>query len=290
MLAAALLVLEMWIAAEFLGTLMIVTLIVMTLAVLAFGSMPEASTRPWKLGEKTALMLLMAGVVGSLGMFVGYKNRPGAYQGSPSYYMDPAQKDAWFKLDTIPVPQGPPAPLADPEPLRAALTGYGRTLEQLLAGYYILDRNYTWDYHNELFLRHTPLLANYRSAGLAEIEKARALRATADEHAALARTALPAGDPLAALLADVQAYVAFNFDRAALLERLTADFEKTKAGLQHAAHIYEGEGKVLGVRLSELVAKHRAVMEAPAAASATSEFKAISQAIFDAYKSRIVGF
>ena len=40
------------------------------------------------------LVLLSAGIVASLGLYVGYKNRPGAYQGSPSYYMDPAQQDA----------------------------------------------------------------------------------------------------------------------------------------------------------------------------------------------------
>jgi hypothetical protein len=40
-------------------------------------------------------------------------------------------------------------------------------------GYYILDRNYTWNFHNELLLRRTPLLPGYRSAGLRKIAEAR---------------------------------------------------------------------------------------------------------------------
>ena len=82
----------------------------------------------------------------------------------------------------------------------------------------------------------------------------------------------------------------FNFERAATLERMTAEFERTKSGLQHAAHIYEGEGKVLGVRLTELTAKHRAALTAPAAEQVTADFLTISRAIHKAYEARIVGF
>jgi hypothetical protein len=291
-LATALMTAEMWVAVQFLGTLMVITLIVMILGVLAYGfsGAPE-KPRGSLATERAAAVTLFIGVALSLGLFVGYKNRPGAYQGSPSYYMDPAQTDVWFRLDTVRVPAGVVAPLRNPDAVKAALTGYGRTLEQLLAGHYILDRNYTYDFHNELFLRHTPLLANYRAAGLAEIEKARVLRAEADRQAAIARSSVVSeDDPMVALLDDVRGYVDFNFDRAARLERLTAEFERTKSGLQHAAHIYEGEGKVLGVRLAELTAKHHAALSAPAAAPATAEFTAISTAIYKAYESRIVGF
>jgi hypothetical protein len=290
-LATALMTAEMWVAVEFLGTLMVITLIVMILGVLAYGfsGAPDAP-RGKQASERAAAATLLIGVALSLGLFVGYKNRPGAYQGSPSYYMDPAQKDVWFRLDTVVVPSGPVAPLRNPDAVEAALTGYGRTLEQLLAGYYILDRNYTYDFHNELFLRHTPLLPNYRATGLAEIEKARVLRAEADRQAAIARASADERDPIVALLDDLRAYVDFNFDRAATLERLTAEFERTKSGLQHAAHIYEGEGKVLGVRLSELTQKHHAALSSPAAAAATADFAAISRAIYQAYESRIVGF
>ncbi len=74
---------------------------------------------------------------------------------------------------------------------------------------------------------------------------------------------MPEDDPLAALLDDVRAYAAFTFDRAPVLERMSAEFERTEAGLQHATHLYEGEGKVLGVRLAEMLAKHDRVLTAP---------------------------
>ena len=71
---------------------------------------------------------------------------------------------------------------------------------------------------------------------------------------------------------------------------MTAEFVRTEAGLQHATHLYEGEGKVLGVRLAEILDKHAAVLSAPATAPVVTEFEAISRAVHDAYASRIVGF
>ena len=128
------------------------------------------------------------------------------------------------------------------------MTAYAASLQKLLDGYYILDRNYNYHFHNELFVRSTPLLPNYRAAGLALIDEARALRA-AGRRRGRRRVALADDNPLRRVLDDVRAYVAFNFDRAATLERMSAEFETTKAGLQHATHIYEGEGKYLGVQL-----------------------------------------
>ena len=171
-----------------------------------------------------------------------------------------------------------------------ALVAYGRTLEQLLAGYHILDRNYTYDFHNELFVRHTPLLPDYRAAGLQKVAEARRLRDAADTAAAAARGGLANDDPLAALLDDVRAYVAFNFERAPTLERLSAGFARTSAGLQHAAHLYEGESKYLGTGLADIVAKHHAVFESPAVAPVTREFAGISQSLFAAYAHHVVGF
>jgi hypothetical protein len=204
--------------------------------------------------------------------------------------MDPAQKDAGFRLDAVPVPTGAVAVPADPEALRQAFTGYGRAFDRLLDGYYILDRNYNYDFHNRLFLRSTPLLADYRAVGLAKVREAEGLRAEADAAAATARQALDPGSPLAALLDDVRAYAAFTFDRTPVLERMTAEFVKTEAGLQHATHLYEGEGKVLGVRLAEILDKHRTALSAPAAAPLTAEFLADSRSVYDAYANRIVGF
>lgn len=293
-LGAALFVLQMWIAVVWLGTLMIVTLIVLAMAMLWYGSSPASHpvtrTRRRGYGERFALAVLLGGVVLSLGLYFALKNRPGAYQGSPSHYLDPSQQGAGYDLTRIQVPSAPPATPSQPEQVRAAFATYGRSIERLLSGYYILDRNYTWDFHNELFLRSTPLLPNYRAAALARIEEARQLRAEAEQNAVAARATLGAGSPLAAALDEVRAFVAFNFDRAAVLEEMSAGFERTKAGLQHAAHLYEGEGKIVSEQLAALLTKHRAVLESPATAPVTAEFARIGTAIQTAYANRVVGF
>ena len=93
-----------------------------------------------------------------------------------------------------------------------------------------------------------------------------------------------------ALLADIRAYVEFNLRRAAILESKTAEFEQTKAGLQHATHIYEGEAKVVGIRLMDIIHKHQAVTSGPAFAPMMGEFLTISRQVYDKYSNRIVGF
>jgi hypothetical protein len=293
LLAATLFVLEMWVAVQFLGVLMVITLILMTWLVLVYGfaaPTPNADGASPKRSERFALTLLIAGVIASLGLFVGYKNRPGAYQGSPSYFMDPAQRNAGFQIDRIAVPNQAPVLPGDPDAVRGALTAYARAFERLLAGYYVLDRNYNYDFHNRLFLRNTPLLANYRAAGLQEVAHAQQLRAEADRVAATVAATLTLDDPLGALLEDVRAYAAFTFERAPVLEQMTARFEQTQAGLQHATHLYEGEGKVLGVRLAEILDKHHAVLSSPLVSPLTAEFVTISRSLHDAYANRIVGF
>jgi hypothetical protein len=296
-LAALLFVVEGWAAVRYLGELMVITLVLMTWLVLAIGFWPATVPTPTPVpgtgrrrSERAALGMLVAGVAVSLALFVGYKNRPGAYQGSPSYFMDPNQKGAGFQLTAIAAPPGPARPPADPAGTQAALTGYARAFDRLIAGYYILDRNYNYDFHNRLFWRSTPLLANYRVVGLERVREAEATRAEADRAATRAAATLVAGDPLGALLADVRAYAAFTFDRAPVLERMTADFVKTEAGLQHATHLYEGEGKVLGVRLAEILGKHARVLAAPEARPVTAEFVTVSKAVHDLYANRIVGF
>ena len=294
MLAATLLVGEIWLAVAYLGTLMVATLIVMILAVLWWGSLspsPEVvvSHRRTR-SERSALILLLAGVTASFALFVAYKNRPGAYQGSPSFLMDPRQHDSAYPLDRIAVPAGPATLPASPDPLHAALSGHGRTLRRLADGYYVLDRNYTWDFHNQLFLRHTPLLPNYRAVGLGKIADARRMKADTDALSVDGRAVLAPGTPLAALLDEVHAFLGFEFERAARLESMSAEFEKSPAGLQHAAHLYEGEGKMLGIVLSGILVKHRAALESPAAAAVTGEFVTDARAIVNAYASRVVGF
>lgn len=289
--AAALIGVEMIAAHVALGTLMIVTLVVMLIATLAYGSTPEwpvAGTRRVRNRERRALVFCMVGLVLSAGLYLGYKHRPGAYQGSPSYLLDPSQQAAGYPFDRIPAAPGPiaaPAPAVGQD-VRVLLTTYATALDQLVAGYYVVDRNYTWDFHNALFVRSWPVLPNYRDVALDRIATARRTAAPADA----AALPLPEDDPLGALVADVRAYVAFNFDRAAILERLTADFERTKAGLQHAAHIYEGEGKLVGLGLDELMRKHSAVLEAGAVSEIVGPFLEISRRVHESYANRIVGF
>jgi hypothetical protein len=292
-LAVALMTLEMWLADQYLGTLMIVTLIIMVIGVLLYGSLasdrPDAAAARAR-NEQIALVVLLAGVGLSAAGFFGYKNRTGAYQGSPAAFMDPRQPESGYPLDRVPVPSRAAAMPAAADAVQAALVAYARALEQIMAGYHIVDRNYTYDFHNYLFMRYTPLLANYRAVALQQVADASRLRGAADAQAKSARATLAADDPLAALLDDVHGYVAFIFDRAPTLERMSAEFERTPAGLQHAAHLYEGENKFLGTRLGEILDKHHGVIDSPAVAPVTREFAAISRSIHEAYAHHVVGF
>ena len=111
-LAVALLAGEMWLADQYLGTLMIVTLIVLVLGVLLYGSLasdqPDAGAARAR-NERIALAVLLVGVGLSAAGFFGYKNRTGAYQGSPAAFMDPKQPESGYPLDRVPVPARPPA-------------------------------------------------------------------------------------------------------------------------------------------------------------------------------------
>jgi hypothetical protein len=296
-LAVALLTAEIWLAYAFLGTLMIVTLVLMIAGVVVYGAyvawsgagdVDQASRQVRS--ERFALGVLLVGLAVSGGTYAAYKNAPGAYQGSPSFFMDPSQQASNYHLDRIPVPARAVTPPASPDAVAAALTAYARTLDRLLAGYHILDRNYTYDFHNALFLRHQELLPDYRAAGLARVAEARKMREDADAKAAIVRATLKDDDPLAALLDDLRAYTAFNFDRAPALERMSGAFERSQAGLQHAAHLYEGESKYLGTGLSQIVNKHHVVVDAPGLAPVTGEFAATSRAIYEAYAHHVVGF
>jgi hypothetical protein len=292
-LAVALLAGEMWLADQYLGTLMIVTLIILILGVLLYGSLasdqPDVRAARGR-NEKVALAVLLVGVGLSAAGFFGYKNRTGAYQGSPAAFMDPSQPGSGYPLDRVHVPAGAPRMPPAPEPVRSSLVAYAHALEQIMAGYHIVDRNYTYDFHNYLFMRHTPLLPNYRVVALQKVEEARHLREGADAQAASARPTLADEDPLSALLDDVRGYAKFIFDRAPTLERMSGEFERTPAGLQHAAHLYEGENKFLGARLEEILRKHHAVVESPAVEPVTREFLTISRSIRDAYAHHVVGF
>ncbi|HEX6162321.1 MAG TPA: hypothetical protein VFZ31_03070 [Vicinamibacterales bacterium] len=286
-LTIALLASELVLAQLFLGLLMIGTLLLMIALVWFAGGRERAPDERADARRRTlALAVLVGGVMASGALYLGFKNRPGAYQGSPSFYMDPSQPESGFVSKTS-IPTGAIA-LPEGNDLPTALSMYGDSLRKLLDGYYVLDRNYNYHFHNELFLRSTPLVPEYRAVGLALIAEGKSKRELAD--AAAAKIALDPSNPLHAFLGDLQAFVDFNFDRAATLERMSGEFEQTKAGLQHATHIYEGEGKYLGVQLAALLEKHRGVLSSREAGAATAEFVTTARAIEGQYANRIVGF
>jgi hypothetical protein len=288
MLAALLFTLEMWVAYQFLGWLMIATLAIMIAAAMAYALWPERHAAGRATSERFALVVLLGGVAVSFALYVGYKNRPGAYQGSPAYYMDPTQADAAYQLDLV--KPGTVQPVTPAAALAAgqALSGYGRALEQLLDGYYIADRNYNYAYHNALFLRNTPVLPDFRRVALDRAHEAARTARAADENAHGA--SLPIDDGLGALLEDVGQYTAFNIRRSMMLERMSGEFEQTQAGLQHATHLYEGEGKVLGVRLMDILAKHHQAVGSSALAPVVTDFMTRARNVHDKYANRIVGF
>ncbi len=293
-LAATLLVAEIWLANQYLGTLMIAVLIAMAIGTLVYGCLPEpgptAVAKRQRRAERVAFLVLIAGVGVSFGTFVGYKNAPGAYQGSPSFFMDPASKDANYSFEKLFVPSGPITVPISAQDAAEALAPAAKAAHRLFDAYHLLNRNYTYDYHNELFLRSTPLVPNYRATGLDIVAEARQIFGDAQARLTAARTSLAADDPLAALLEEVERYLAFHFNRAPVLEEMSAGFEQTKAGLQHAAHLYEGETKYLGSGLAELLDKHKRVLAAPELSGVTGEFARASRAIHAAYAARIVGF
>lgn len=288
-LTLVLLVLELGLVYAYLGLLMLITQIVMIAIVAAWPARSGEDDRLRQRGESIALVTLLVGVVASGALYLGFKNRPGAYQGSPSFYMDPSQPGGAYDLSAVAVPAGSIGAVPA-DALKRTLTGYSSALQKLLDGYYILDRNYNYHFHNELFMRSDTLLANYRQVGLQRIAEGLELRRQADAAADVLRPTLPASDPVAALIDDVRGYAAFSFQRAATLERMSGQFEQTKAGLQHATHIYEGEGKYLGVQLDEVLKKHARVLASPELQPALADFTAACRAIYDKYSNRIVGF
>lgn len=294
LLTGALLVLEIPLAVLYVGALLIYSLTAVVVGTLAWASQPETEVRDvareHARSERFALGVLIAGVIISAGTFIGYRNAPGAYQGSPSFFMDPSQKDKNYPMDRVTVPQGEPSAPASPEALGEALARTGKAFDQLASSYNILARNYTWDFHNELFVRHDALLPDYRNVGLAGVREASATWAEVQPTLAGIRAGLKDGDPLAAFLDDVAGYAAFNVHRAPTLEQMSLSFQRTKAGLQHAAHLYEGEAKYLGDGLAGIVHKHQRVVDAPAVAGATREFASTVRAVHDAYSNRIIGY
>jgi hypothetical protein len=292
-MSLALLALEVWVAYRLLGTYMVATLIALMLIVLwrmVHGR--DGARTGFAKSEGAALVMLLIGIALSFGLYVGYKNRPGAYQGSPSYLYDPTQANAGYTIGAIKIPATVTA-VPDRESAADAarlLGGYADALQELANGYYILDRNYTHYFHNVLFARNWPILPNFRAVALGKIADARVHAAAAGAASARVHAELVNAPGLVALIDETEAFLKFNFERAAQLETMSAKFSETNDGLQHAAHLYEGEGKLLGMQLGDILKKHDAVLSAPALDPALARFKTVTHAIFDAYKDRVVGF
>jgi hypothetical protein len=292
---AALLLLEIGIAHRYLGAilvgLLVATLIVYLGFVLARRSAPR-SAASGVAGGRAALSILVAGIALSLALYLGYKHRPGAYQGSPHHFHDPFRPDQDYSLDRVPLPVGEatPLPTETVAEARAVLTSYGEALEKLLGAYYVLDRNYNYAFHNALFLRETPVVPGFRAKALDAIADARREAEEAGERRAGLGGAVACSHPLSAFLDEVARFSDFQFERARLLEEMSGTFEKTEAGLQHATHLYEGEGKVLGIRLAQVVRKHRLLLERSDFAGVTSPFVEAAARIEAKYAERIVGF
>ena len=289
------LLIELWVAHSFLGSLMVATLAVMGVGVLFYGSFTVCSNVRGSrfagvAGEKAALAVLIAGVFLSFSSYLFYKSRPTTQVGSLAH--EHSAEGNGYALDHNLAPASRPdlPTIETAEHVRAVLDGYSRALNGLFDAYYILDRNYNYRFHNELFLRNTPVMYEFRSRALAEIADMKKLAWATTAKLEEIDPLLPADRGLAAFLYEIHHFVEHNFERAAELEVMSAEFEKTKAGLQHATHLYEGEAKVMGIGLMEVLAKHKGVMESAELAELSTVFVVASNEIFDAYANRIVGF
>jgi hypothetical protein len=265
---ASALLLEAVVAYVFLGGFMLFTLALM--AALFF--VASAANLSFRFTESTAFGFMIAAVVVSVGLFFAFKNRPGAYQGSPAAFMDPSQKDAIYDLSSVPAS----ADTKDSPEIQQVLAGYGDVLKGIVHAYWLMDRNYNYAFHNELFWRATPVVPDFRRKALQEILTMRALAAVVDQRADVLREK-------PALVEELRAFVAFNLRRASTLERMSLGFEGTKAGLQHATHLYEGEGKMVDVLLTAIIEKHDASLRAP-------RFMAAAHEVHKTYGNRIIGF
>jgi hypothetical protein len=284
------LALEIWIAHQYLGAIMVALLVA---SLLAYAAWALRATR-WTESEsrqvtgKAALGLLVTGIVLSLALYLGYKHRPGAYQGSPHHFHDPSRPDDGYVVHDVPPKGEELIPLSSEaaSEARSTLLAYGRALEELLGAYYVLDRNYNYAFHNALFLRHTPISPGFRARSLQAIGAARYDAAKARE----SRPKLPCSHPAATFVEEVERFTEFSFRRASMLERMSAEFEKTEAGLQHATHLYEGEGKVMGIWLASILDEHRAFLARVDSAEIASPFLEIAARIQARYADRVVGF
>ena len=248
-LAATLLVLEMWVAEQYLGTLMIVTLIVMIVLVLdgtarcrhllrrtTWKNVATRNASPWayrwwacscpappisctatRRGPTRAAPA--SSWIRRRGQELPDKSHPGP---------------GWLRATS-----GGPADSCAPPWRRTRARSIG-----FLPAIHLLNRNYTYDFHNELFLRTHRWCPTIVRLGSSWSRRPRRFASRADEHTRARARRWPPATRWRGCSMIFRAYLAFNFDRAPVLEQMSAGFERTEAGLQHAAHLYEGESKV----------------------------------------------
>jgi hypothetical protein len=279
---------EIWVAVAFLGDLMVLTLILMGIAYVYFESAASNLSKALvRFTEKAALVVMVVGVVGSLGIFIGFKNRPGAYQGSPAAYLDHSQKDAHYDFNLVAAGKGEGQTVPQAE-IQSVFADYSKALLYLNHAHYVMDRNYNYTFHNSLFLRHTPILPSFREKSIEEVSVARRLAASADTRTEALIAGSGEATALGRLLQEVRDFTSYNLRRASLLDMMSAEFIKTEAGAQHATHLYEGEGKLLDDQFAAVIRKHDAEIQRLGDASAP--LVEAARLIHSTYGNRIVGF
>jgi hypothetical protein len=167
---------EMWLADQYLGTLMIVTVIPDTVRAavrIAGVGQPDVHARVHATRRWRSPCSWSASVFSAAASF-GYKNRSRARIRESDGLHGSSQPESGYSLDRVPVPGSTP---------RASRSGGTRSAWSLCAraravmgGYHIVDRNLlttsTTTVHAD-----TPLLPNYRASRYQKVEEARALRA-----------------------------------------------------------------------------------------------------------------
>ena len=288
------LLVEAWLAHRFIGEIMIALVVVGGIATLLTLELAgRRSIRPSSaLTERTAFGATLAAASIAAGAFFLFSALPGSYQGSPHYYHDPTHPRGLYDLSLV----SPGLPLNPREygdllePASRWLAEAGRAFESLLGAYYSLDRSYNTSFHNALFLRKDPFNPDFRVRALAVIEDIRGRGLSLLESERTLLMDLPKGSALATLIEDTAGFLDYSLERAAILETETARFERTEAGLQHATHMYEGEGKVLGEVLADLVSKHHEGLQPLGEDKHLDSFLSSVDAVRSAYADRIVGF
>ena len=179
--------------------------------------------------------------------------------------MDPSQQGSGLQLSTVAVPDRCRRRRRRTDSARIARSpGTPAAFEQLLAGYYMLDRNYTYDFHNELFC---PVdAAACRTIGRPAWRRSQrrgAARTGGRPRAAAARRSSQPTIRSPRCSTTCARTWRSTFERAATLERMSAEFEtdRGRPAARHAPLRRRGQGARRPARRS-CSTKHGAVLRA----------------------------